>query len=59
MASGDSLTNEVERLRARHNALDAALTTEQTRPHPDEVQVHALKKQKLKIKDELARLDRG
>ena len=40
-------------LEARHHELEAAIHAENTRPHPDEDQIHTLKKEKLKIKDEI------
>lgn len=42
-------------LQAKHAGLDALIVTELQRPHPDDTTVISLKKQKLKIKDELAR----
>ncbi|SDG56682.1 YdcH family protein [Roseospirillum parvum] len=47
----------VEALKSRHAELDNALTQEVGRPHPDEAMLTALKRQKLKVKDELFRLD--
>ena len=43
-------------LSAKHAQLDARIATETRRPRPDEVLLHALKKQKLKIKEALTRL---
>ena len=40
-------------LEARHQELEQAIHAENTRPHPDEDQIHILKKEKLKIKDEI------
>lgn len=42
-------------LEAKHAGLEARIVSEMQRPHPDDVAVAALKKQKLRIKDELAR----
>ena len=44
-------------LRARHAELEEALATETHRPLPDQVAIKEIKKQKLRIKDELARLE--
>lgn len=47
----------VEALKSRHAELDHALTEEVSRPNPDAAMLTALKRQKLKVKDELFRLD--
>ena len=52
-------TDRLEALKARHAGLDAQIEEEIKRPHPDDEAIHALKKEKLKIKDEIARLERG
>ncbi len=44
-------------LRARHAKLEEALDIETHRPLPDQVAIKDIKKQKLRIKDELARID--
>ena len=44
-------------LRGRHAELEEELEMETHRPHPDQVAVKEIKKQKLRIKDELARID--
>jgi hypothetical protein len=41
---------------AKHALLDAQITSETRRPMPDEIVLHALKKQKLKLKEAIARL---
>ena len=41
----------VETLKAKHAALEAALQEEHNRPHPDDVAIAELKRQKLKLKD--------
>ncbi|WP_174273743.1 YdcH family protein [Sphingomonas bacterium] len=43
-------------LLAKHATLDARISNESQRPRPDETLVHRLKKQKLKIKEALAKL---
>ncbi len=48
--------DQVESLKARHAELDMALSKENSRPMPDPVIIADLKKRKLRIKDELARL---
>lgn len=52
------LANRIDALKNRHQELDAALETETTRALPDEVEIHSLKKEKLRIKDELQSLTR-
>lgn len=44
-------------LKDKHAGLDAEIEAESSRPHPDEVRIADLKKRKLRIKDEIARLD--
>jgi len=44
----------LDALKARHQALEDAIAEEETHPQPDEDKLHSLKKQKLKIKDEIA-----
>ncbi|HVJ43659.1 MAG TPA: YdcH family protein, partial [Dongiaceae bacterium] len=58
---GDSpmaLTSHMESLKAKHSDLEARIADEERRPHPDEVCISDLKKQKLRIKDELTQLVR-
>lgn len=47
------LDNRIEALKSRHQQLESAIATESTRACPNEDQIHSLKKEKLKIKDEL------
>lgn len=47
--------HEIEQLKARHAALETALDSEERKPHPDDLSIADIKKQKLRIKDELAR----
>lgn len=49
-------TSHITALETKHAGLEAKLHDELNRPAPDEVAVHALKKQKLRIKEELAQL---
>ena len=43
-------------LMAKHARLDAQIVSERSRPSPDEMLVAMLKKQKLRIKEALAKL---
>jgi len=51
-----SLQDRIDSLKAKHAALDDAISMEARRPYPNEPQISLLKRQKLAIKDELARL---
>ena len=44
----------VEELESKHSALHALIEEEEHRTHPDEDLLHRLKKEKLRLKDELA-----
>jgi hypothetical protein len=43
-------------LKAKHAALDMQISEEERRPLPDTTVIHDLKRQKLKIKDELRKI---
>ena len=51
-----SLTERIESLKHRHHELETALEEQVSRPHPDDVEIANLKKQKLRIKDEILTL---
>jgi len=46
-------------LRDRHSALEAEIEEEENRPHPDEVVIQNLKKQKLLLKDQIEQVTRS
>ena len=46
----------VEQLKTKHAEYELAIDQESNRPHPDDFQLHDLKRQKLRIKDEINRL---
>ena len=48
--------NHIEALKAKHASLEHAINQENTRPHPDDDAICSLKKRKLQIKGEIARL---
>jgi len=52
MASED----RIEALRSKHQTLDAELKVENLRPAPDDSLIAKLKKEKLRLKDEINRL---
>lgn len=43
--------SQVEDLESKHAQLEALIDEEEHRPHPDEIRLHELKKEKLKVKD--------
>lgn len=53
-----SLFTHIKSLEEKHNLLDSEIYNEISRPLPDFVRVTDLKKQKLKIKEELSQLRR-
>ena len=48
-------SSHVNALQTKHAGIDRLIQAEQSRPLPDEVTLHELKKQKLKLKEEIAR----
>lgn len=46
----------LETLRTKHEDLEHQIEKEENRPLPDHSMVHTLKRQKLKLKDELTRM---
>lgn len=52
-----SLDERIESLRAKHASLKELIETENQRPHPDDVEITKLKREKLRIKDEIAALN--
>ena len=46
----------VDALASKHAALEAQIEAEEQRPHPDDVLLHQLKKEKLRLKDEMLEL---
>lgn len=53
-----SLQDRLQALKEQHAALDRALEEENRRPLPNQDAVHDLKRQKLRIKDEIYQLER-
>ncbi len=54
-----SLSEHVETLKAKHADLENLIVEEEHRPAPDEARIKELKRQKLRIKDEIAQLARN
>ncbi|MEE8394304.1 MAG: YdcH family protein [Rhodospirillales bacterium] len=53
-----SMGERIESLKTKHQELEAALEELISHPYPDELEVANLKKQKLRIKDEMVSLSR-
>jgi len=51
-----SLDARLDSLRSRHATLEQALEQEGQRPHPDDNRVAELKREKLRLKDEIERI---
>lgn len=49
----------IEQLREKHVELEQAISVENQRPHPDDLVIADLKRQKLRVKDEIHRLELG
>jgi len=47
----------LQSLRSRHAKLEEELHREQTRPHADDAHIAELKREKLRLKDEIERLE--
>ena len=52
-----ALSNRLLAIRRRHRALDARVGREQRRPSPDASLLQKLKRERLRLKDELARME--
>ena len=52
-----SLQDHIHSLKQKHASLEAQLTEEESRPHPDDTLISEIKRQKLRIKDELMRVE--
>ena len=54
--SESMINTHSQALIAKHAQLDAEILSESHRPRPDETLLHALKKQKLRLKEAIVRL---
>lgn len=52
-----ALHEHVESLRAKHHNLEAQIAEEMHRPLPDHARVSKLKKEKLRLKEEIERME--
>jgi len=46
----------IESLKAKHQALEDAIEEQSSRPHPNDIEVTSLKRQKLRIKEQIVSL---
>ena len=53
-----SLQSRIESLKGRHASLDEKIFDEDHRPRPDSLALSKLKSEKLKVKEEMERLQR-
>jgi hypothetical protein len=51
-----SITSHLQELRKKHEALSAMVESEQRSPGSNDLRIAELKKQKLKLKEEMTRL---
>ncbi len=51
-----SVDDRIEALKAKHARLENQISEEAHRPHPDDLHLHELKREKLKLKDQLTRI---
>ncbi len=45
--------NHIDALRGKHEALDQKIAKEEARPNPDTMTIQSLKKEKLRLKEEM------
>ena len=49
--------HRLQSLKDRHNALDARILAEDSRPRPDSLELARLKREKLRLKEEMERFE--
>lgn len=54
-SSGHAMSNHMDALHTKHAGLEARLRDEMARPVPDAAAVQTIKRQKLKLKEEIER----
>ncbi len=52
-----SIEDRLSALRHKHADLESKIENENSRPHPDDSAIAELKRQKLRVKDEIHRLN--
>ena len=50
-----SLSSHIDQLRSKHSTLDAQIKQEERRPGRDPLRITAMKRQKLRLKQEISR----
>ncbi len=53
------MADRIDTLKFEHANLDAALEEENSRPRPDDSAIAQIKREKLRVKDEIAKLSRA
>lgn len=53
-----TLASHLDQLKARHQALEVKIKKEQTHPGADHLNIVAMKREKLHVKEEIERLSR-
>ena len=51
--------NRLKSLRSQHSTLDSLIRREEMHPYPDTHHIRSLKKFKLRLRDEIARIEDG
>ncbi|HAA92368.1 MAG TPA: hypothetical protein DCS82_13690 [Rhodospirillaceae bacterium] len=54
-----SIEDQLQSLKSKHSQLDTELKKEQERPHPDDLAISRLKREKLAVKDQISRLSQN
>jgi hypothetical protein len=54
-----TMDTRIDELRQKHASLETKIDGEVQRPHPDDSVISHLKKEKLRLKDEIASLERA
>lgn len=52
-----SIQTHVDSLTAKHAEIDKVIAREQLHPNPDSIRIMHLKRQKLRLKEEMSKLD--
>lgn len=54
--NGNPMSGRMESLKARHAELERLIDEEHKRPNPNDVQIGTMKKEKLRLKEEMGAL---